>query len=151
MSEPLDLPDGISLASDGSVTFSGKSGRVLLLGLLVRAKFSRPLERHMALNKWVADLASDLGGDRPKLEPGEDNWEYEFRREIVSCILADAAEGVLPWWTMSEDERLAFVRDVAFAPHPISKFNAEEIVLMVQDEVRNAESLVNAVAKATGK
>ncbi|MGQ2990180.1 MAG: hypothetical protein ACT6RD_02480 [Brevundimonas sp.] len=147
----LDLPNGISLSPDGDVAFSGKSGRTLLLGLLLRAKFARPLERHAVLNGWMTRLAKDLSADWPSQDAQDGKWDADFRDEVAACILQNAKEGSLPWWTMTEDERIDFIRDVAFAPHSVSKFDAEEVVLAVQDEVLRAERLVTAVAKATGK
>lgn len=142
------LPEGVALSPDGDVTFAGKQGRLLLLGVLLRAKFARPLERHAVLSEWMAEMARDLAGDTPSVDVGADP---EFRSELVSCILTDAMSGRLPWWTMSDDEREAVIRDVAVAPHSISKFNTEEIMLAVQDEVLRAQRLLDAVAKTTGK
>lgn len=138
------LPKGITLSPTGEVTFAGKEGRQLLLGVLIRAKFARPLERHAVLNEWMADLAKDLAGEDLSGDIGADP---EFRNELVACILTDAMSGGLRWWTMTEDEREDVIRDVAVAPHQISKFNAEEIVLAVQDEVLRAQRLLDVVAK----
>ncbi len=149
--KPSSLPNGISLAPDGAVTFYGKSGRTLLLGLLLRAKFARPLERHGILNPWLTDLAKNLSADHPAQHAEDVKWGPEFRDEVASCILTDAQHGGLPWWAMTNEERVAFVREVALAPHSISKFEAEEIVLTVQDEVLSAEQLLKAIAEATGK
>lgn len=146
------LPEGVAISPDGDVTFSEKGGRQLLLGLLLRAKFARPLERHAVLSEWMAALAKDLAGDSPSVDVGPDvGADPEFRNELVACILTDAMSGRLPWWTMTDDEREAVIREVAVAPHSISKFNTEEIVLAVQDEVLRAQRLLEAVAKTTGK
>ena len=85
----------------------------MLLGVLLRAKFARPLERHAVLSEWMAELAKDLAGDRPSVDVGADP---EFRNELVACILTDAMSGRLPWWTMTDDEREAVICDVAVAP-----------------------------------
>jgi hypothetical protein len=137
------LPKGVTRSTNGDVTFAGKEGRQLLLGVLLRAKFARPLERHAVLNEWMAELANDLAVENSSVDIGADP---EFRSELAACILTDAISGGLPWWTMTEDEREAVIRD-AVAPHQISKFNAEEIVLAIQDEVLRAERLLNIVAK----
>ncbi len=151
-----ELPQGITLGDDGAVTFAGRSGRALLLGLILRAKFARPLERHAALNRWLAGLAAELSADQ-RQQPSDEvvgpdlGDDTEFRAEVVSCIITDAMSGELPWWSMSKDDQEAFIRDVAVAPHSISKFNIEEIALAVQDEVLSAQRLLEAVAKTTGK
>ena len=149
MSDKIDLRSGISLAQDGSVTFSGQSGRALLLAVLLRAKFSKPFEDITLLNRWIADLATALRDPELVSLDHDIGVDPDFRHDVARTIAAHSAE--LGWWKLNQAEQIEMVRTLVVAPHPISDFNAEEIVLSVQDLLHNAQRFVGAAASQQTK
>ena len=144
----MALPDGVRVNADGDVTFSGRSGQMLLSHVLLRAKFARPFEPIALLNGWMAELAirldAGLWPERAPPTPGTPLFadDPRVRWEIAEAILMEADHS--GWWTWSPDQRAAYVRDVACAPHPVSDETVEEILLTVEDRIAHARRLVAA-------
>jgi len=151
------LPDGVRVDEEGNVTFEGRSGQTLLLNVLLRAKFARPLEPITFLNPWMAELIRSLnlrlraGLPAQPASPhlplfGDD---AETRQDIASAIVADASH--LGWWNRSRAEQAAFIREVACAPHSISEETIEEVLLAIEDGVESARRLLAAVDQSDGR
>jgi len=146
----MALPDGIRVNADGDVTFAGRSGRMLLSQVLLRAKFARPFEPITLLNGWMAELVvaleARLWPHRAPPAPGTPRFADDpgVRWEIAEVILMEA--GHSGWWRWSLDQRAAYVRDVACAPHPVSEETVDEILLTVEDRIAAARRLVAAAA-----
>ena len=146
----MALPDGVRVDDDGNVTFEGRSGQTLLLNVLLRAKYSRPFEPITFLNEWMALLIRGLHERFVAGLPPQPTFaqsplfadDPETRQDIVRVIVADASRS--GWWAWSRDERAAFVRNVACAPHPISEATVEEVMLSIEERVDAARRLVAA-------
>jgi len=150
----MALPEGVRVDDEGNVTFEGRSGQTLLLNVLLRAKYSRPFEPITFLNEWMAQLIRGLHerfvtGLPPQATIAPSPLfadDPETRQDIVRAIVADASH--LGWWAWSRDERAAFVRNMACAPHPISGETVEEVLLSIEERVEAARRLVGAADQA---
>jgi hypothetical protein len=142
----MKLREGIEVG-EHSVTFSGRSGKHLLLSLLLRTKFREPYEDITLLNDWIADLASRLAGE---LRIGEQQTfaDDPKTRHAVARLIASKSES-LGWWRMSSDEKIACLQ-LAAAPHRMTSESMEEIILAIGDEVDFARRLVAAADQSTG-
>ncbi|WP_298097928.1 hypothetical protein [Brevundimonas sp.] len=136
----MKLRDGIEVGED-SITFSGRSGKQLLLSLLLRTKFREPYEDITLLNDWIADLANRLAAE---LQTGEQQTfadDAQTRLEIAGLIASKGAS--LGWWQMSPEAQVACLQ-LAAAPYRMTSESLEEIMLSVEDQVESARRLVAA-------
>jgi hypothetical protein len=136
----MKLRDGIEVGED-SVTFSGRSGKHLLLSLLLRTKFRKPYEDITLLNDWIADLANRLAAE---LHTGEKQTfadDPHTRHEIAGLIASKGAS--LGWWQMSPEAKAACLQ-LAAAPYRMTSESVEEIILSVGDQVESARRLIAA-------
>ena len=146
----MALPEGVRVDEEGNVTFEGRSGRTLLLNVLLRAKFAKPFEPITFLNEWMAEMIrglharfrAGLPAQPASIQSPLFGDDPETRQDIVSAIIADASR--TGWWVWSRDERVRFIRDVACTPHAISDETVEEILLSIEDEIESARRLVAA-------
>ena len=136
----MKLRDGIEVGED-SVTFSGRSGKHLLLSLLLRTKFREPYEDITLLNDWIADLAHRLAGELYTGEPQTFADDPHTRNEIARLIASKGAS--LGWWQMTSDAKAACLQ-LAAAPYRMTSESIEEIILSVSDHVESARRLVEA-------
>ena len=136
----MRLRDGIEVGED-SVTFSGRSGKQLLLSLLLRAKFREPYEDIALLNDWIAELANRLAKELHTGEPQTFADDPRTRHEIAGLIASKGAS--LGWWQMSLEAKAAYLQ-LAAAPYRMTSESVEEIILSVGDQVESARRLVAA-------
>ncbi|MFN3669261.1 MAG: hypothetical protein ACK4VY_08120 [Brevundimonas sp.] len=146
----MALPDGIRVDDEGNVTFEGRSGQTLLLNVLLRAKFARPLEPITFLNAWMAELIIGLNRRFQAGLPSQttsSQWHLfgddpETRQAISDAIVADAPH--LGWWNWPRSKQAEFIREVACAPHLVSEETIEEVLLSIEDRIESARRLVAA-------
>ena len=136
----MKLRDGIEVGED-SVTFSGRSGKHLLLSLLLRTKFREPYEDIALLNDWIADLANRLAAELHTGDQQSFADDPRTRHEVARLIASKGAS--LGWWQMSSEAKAACLQ-LAAAPYRMSPESVEEIILSIGDEVERARRLVAA-------
>lgn len=100
----MKLREGIEVGGH-SVTFSCRSGKHLLLSLLLRTKFREPYEDITLPNDWIADLASRLAGEL-RIGKQQTFADAPKTRHAVARLIASKSES-LGWWRMSPDEKIA--------------------------------------------
>lgn len=146
----MALPEGVRVDEEGNVHFEGKSGQMLLSNVVMRAKFARPFEPALFLNPWLAELATGLTQRvRARLGVQQDSPGLPLfgddpmvRWEIAETILMEADHS--GWWTLSREQRVDYIRNVACAPYPVSDETVEELLFAVEDKVDGARRLVAA-------
>lgn len=137
----MTLPTGVEIDDEG-VRFSGRSGRLLLLSLLMRAKFAEPLAAESLLSPWIASLAAQLTVSvAPDSEPQDFGDDPRIRFEIEQLIASDAESS--GWWRMSVGEKADYLQTVVAAPRRMSDTMVEEVIFGVDNVLWNARKLVS--------
>ena len=141
----MALPDSIRV-DDDAVLFKGRSGQMLLLGVLTRLKFAEPFQDITTLNPWMAELSGHL---QSRLFPQEQTSsgplfadDAEMRGKLAR-VIAETGE-FTGWWRMSGSEKAAFVRDVAVAPHSVTDETTQEIVAAAEGHMESLRQLVQS-------
>jgi len=142
----VNLISGVDFDPESkAATFSGDGGLILLMHLLLKAKFGEPFHGDIFLNPWVNALVREVDSVSDKPQPvkaAATAWGREFLlamgREIA---LQGESAG---FWAMTAGERKAFIRDVAAAPHRLSDTEVEIVLDAIDSTVWNADRLVRA-------
>lgn len=137
----MTLPTGVEI-DDECVRFSGRSGRLLLLSLLKRAKFAEPFAPEALLNPWIASLVAQLTASVvPEAELQDFGDDPRIRHEIEQLIASDAESS--GWWRMTGAEKADYLQAVVAAPFRMSDVVVEEIIFGVDNVLWNARKLVS--------
>lgn len=129
-----------------TVTFQGDEGLKVLFDLLLRAKFGDGYEKPLLVSPWLAALLK-------RLDRVVNHAELRFPERIGQPIfdtddllaMGDAVveEGhTVGWWTMSEAERRAYLRETIAAPHPLTDLEIEFIESDINAALEQARRLV---------
>ncbi len=119
---------------------------MLLLAVLARLKFAEPFQDITTLNRWMAELSGHLQSRLfPQVEASTGPLfadDPEMRGKL-GRVIAETGE-LTGWWRMSENEKAAFVRDVAVAPHRVTDETVNEIVTAAEDHMESLRRLVQS-------
>jgi hypothetical protein len=105
-----------------SVTFQGDAGLDLLYDLLLRAKFGDGYEKPLLVSPWLASLLKQLDQFLPDdgqwfpEQPGRPIFDEDDLLAMGDAVIEEGH--TVGWWTMTEPERRAYLREVIAAPIP---------------------------------
>jgi len=129
-----------------TVTFSGDEGLKVLFDLLLRAKFGDGYEKPLLVSPWLAALLRRLDG---AVHAAELRFPEKVGKPIFDTddllAMGDAVieEGhTVGWWSMSEPERRAYLRQTIAAPHPLTDLEIAFIESDIDAAVQQARRLV---------
>jgi hypothetical protein len=129
-----------------TVTFSGDEGLKVLFDLLLRAKFGDGYEKPLLVSPWLAALLRRLDGAVHAAElrfPEKVGQPIFDTDDLLAMGDAVIEEGhTVGWWSMSEPERRAYLRQTIAAPHPLTDLEIAFIESDIDAAVQQARRLV---------
>jgi hypothetical protein len=145
MADPAQW-DGFPINFDAEANvlrFSGPGGISILLTVLLKAKFGEAYDPEMLFHQPLAELGRNLQAAipaRPSRSPdGPFSEEALFR--IAEAIIHESWRS--GWWSMSLDQRVAYVQNVVVAPHHLSESQLDDLFERVDDMLFNLQRIVN--------
>lgn len=139
----------VSFDKDAQVIrLEGSGGLAIMLTFLLKAKFGEAYDSETLFHRQLAELARDLQAALPATlrrhsdRPFADDSLFKIATEIV---LKGWQTG---WWSMSRDERIAYVQDVVVAPHRLSDAQLDTLLEGVETVLFNQRRIVSAADEA---
>jgi hypothetical protein len=141
------MPDVFKFDPDAkTVTFHGDAGLDLLYDLLLRAKFGDGYEKPLLISPWLAALLNQLDQALPDdgqwfpEKPGQPIFDTDDLLAMGDAVIEEGH--TVGWWTMTEPEKRAYLRNVVAAPHPLTDLEVEFIESDIDAALQQARRLV---------
>ncbi len=129
-----------------TIKLDGPDGATVILAFLLKAKFGEAFDPEVLLHEQLANVMSELRENASWAASVGANPQGPFTQEslhqIANAILGESFRS--GWWGMSREERAAYVREVAAAPHSISVEQVETVLLGVDDGLFRWREIVEA-------
>lgn len=124
-----------------------------MLTFLLKAKFGEAYDPETLFHGELADLTRKIHADLPSprtTAPKSISTEGPFTREALSqiaqAIVLDSPRS--GWWSMSRDERVAFIQTVVVAPHSLSEGQLDTLFDYTESVLFNQRRIVGAADEA---
>jgi hypothetical protein len=136
-------------AEANALQLAGPGGTVVMLGVMLKAKFGEAFDADVLFNEPLALLMTSLREHLPPAPP----WPAEFRFRpadvfmLAERIVEDSVRS--GWWAMSEAERSSYVQNVVVAPYRLPADQLRDLLDEVEAGLLRRQLIVRAAERAT--